>query len=69
MSGVVLLLGLTAFILGVLTPWYGAPVFAGSVILGALLAIGLHRSRRPKPSVSVLPDAQPNDDAKPIEPR
>jgi hypothetical protein len=69
MSGVVLLLGLTAFILSIVTPWYGAPVFAACLILGALLAVGIHRSRRTRPPISVVEESQDDQEAQSIEPK
>ncbi len=60
MGGAVLLLGLTVFILSIVTPWYGGPIFAACVILGGMLAVGIHRLRRSKRTVSVV--EEPTED-------
>jgi hypothetical protein len=69
MGGAVFLLGLTVFILSILTPWYGGPIFAACVIFGGLLAVGIHHLRRSRRTVSVIEDSREDAEAKPIQPK
>lgn len=69
MGGALLLLGLAVFFLSVVAPWYGGPIFVACVILGAMLAVGIHRLRRSKRSVSVVEDSRDDREAEPIEPK
>ena len=69
MAGAVLLLGLTVFILSVVTPWYGGPIFVACVIAGAMAAVVIYRLRRSKRSVSVVEDSREDREAKPIDPK